>query len=167
MERDAVIRRIWRDLEPELLEQGYELVEVEYAPQQGARVVRLFIDRASAGAVPFGDGPRKSGVTLDDCQAVSQLAGPLLDKADFLDGRYMLEVSSPGVDRPVRKAADFARFAGERVKLSAIEPVAGRRQFKGVLRGFEDGLVRVECDGTMYEVHIENVKKANLVDFGF
>ena len=161
MERDDIIRRIWRELEPELREQGYELVEVEYAPQRGARIVRLYIDRTvqpAAAHVVSG-----SGITLDDCQAASQLAGSLLDKADFLDGRYALEVSSPGLARPVRSPADFVRFAGERVKLSAQAAVSGRRQFNGVLRGFADGLVRVECDGTVYEVHIENVKKANLV----
>lgn len=144
-----VVRRVWFDLEPELKEQGYELVEVEFAQQSGAWTLRLFIDR---------DG----GITLDDCQTVSHFVGPFLDKADFIDGHYMLEVSSPGFDRPVRKPADFERLAGERIKLVALAPVNGRKQFKGILRGFRDGAVVVECDGVAHMIHIENLKKAHL-----
>ena len=74
----------------------------------------------------------------------------------------MLEVSSPGFDRPIRKPKDFARFVGEKVKLTAHMPVQGRKRFRGAIHGFEDGLVTVNCDGTAYAIHIENVKKASL-----
>lgn len=75
----------------------------------------------------------------------------------------MLEVSSPGIDRPVRKTADFTRFAGEQVRVQTHAPVAGRKKFKGKLEGIEDGLIRVTVeDGELVSIHIENVKRANL-----
>jgi len=151
MTQDEVIRLIWREIEPELLTQGYELVEVEYGGSGAGRTLRIFVDK-------------EDGVTLDDCQIVSELLSSLLEKDDFIDTRYTLEVSSPGFDRPVRKPEDFERFSGEHVRLVACEPVKGRKRFNGVLRGFnEDGMVSIECDGSSYEVHIENLKKARLV----
>ena len=149
VETSDVVRRVWAGLEPELAEQGYELVEIEFVGAGASRTLRLYVDK-------------EAGITLDDCQAVSQLVSALLDTADYVDDRYLLEVSSPGVDRPVRKQADFERFVGERVKVSVHTPTGGRRRFKGILQGFRDGLVVLDCDGTRCEVHIENVKRAKL-----
>jgi ribosome maturation factor RimP len=149
LEREQVIRRAWEQLDPALRQQGYELVEVEYVQQYGVWVLRLFIDKTG-------------GVALDDCQAISQWVGSLLDVRNFIEGAYTLEVSSPGFDRPVRKPADFERFAGEPITVLAQAPINGRKQFKGELKGFHDGLVVVACDGVLYEIHIENLKKAHL-----
>jgi ribosome maturation factor RimP len=147
---NEVIERVWRELEPEVNAQGYDLVEVEFGHEAAGRVLRLYIDK------PGG------GITLDDCQTVSHVVGATLDRLDFLQDRYVLEVSSPGIDRPIRKGSDFERFEGEKVKLVAQTPVSGRKRFHGILKGFEDGLIKLDCDGALYEVHIENVKKANL-----
>lgn len=149
MRNEETIRRAWLELEPRLREQGYELVELELGQQGGRRAFRVFIDR-------------ERGITLDDCQTVSQLLSPLLDTTDLVDGSYVLEVSSPGFDRPLRKPGDFDRFAGERVRLKTTLPVEGRKQFKGVLRGYKDGSVAIECEGRIYEIHTENLLKANL-----
>lgn len=146
---NEVTERVWEEVTPELNEQGYELVEVAYVPGARGRVLRLYIDR-------------ESGVTLDDCQRVSRVVSNLLDRLDFIEERYVLEVSSPGFDRPVRKASDFERFKGERVKLVLETAVSGRKRINGVLQGYQDGLVRVDSEGTIYEVHIEDLKKANL-----
>jgi len=143
--RSELVDQLWKEIEPELATHGYELVEVEYA----GRAVRLFIDKVG-------------GVTLDDCTAVSQLVGAVLDVRDFIHEKYMLEVSSPGIDRPIRKERDFERFAGERVKVSTHVAIAGRKRFQGTLAGFGDGLVTIECDDGSHQVHIENIKKANL-----
>ncbi len=148
MNRAEIIRQTWALLEPHLVEQGYELVEVDFRPE-GPWVLRLFIDK-------------EGGVTLDDCVAVTQLIGPILDAEDHIPESYNLEVSSPGIDRPVRKHADFERFSGERVKLRTITALNGRRNFKGVLLGIRDGMIVLECDGTTVEVHPENLEKANL-----
>lgn len=147
--RNEVVRRVWEELAPELAEQNYELVEVEFDVQGGRRILRIYIDR-------------EGGITLDHCTEVSQLLGPVLDVKDLVEGSYALEVSSPGIDRPVRKPEDFARFAGEPIKVKTHEPVNGQKRFRGILRGFRDGLVMVESDGGSHEIHIENLKKANL-----
>jgi ribosome maturation factor RimP len=147
---EELIRRGWRELEPLLHDQGYELVELEVAMFGGRRILRVFIDK-------------EGGISLNDCQAVSQMLGPVLDSTDLMEGSsYTLEVSSPGFDRPVRKPGDFERFAGERIKIKTVMPVEGRKQFKGVLNGLKDGLVVVESEGRVYEIHLENLLRANL-----
>lgn len=149
MESRELVRRAWAELEPHLIEQGFELVELEFAQQGGRGVLRLFVDRSG-------------GVTIDDCVAVSQLLGPVLDAAEFISDSFVLEVSSPGIDRPVRKPEDFQRFAGEKVVMKSQLPVNGRKKFKGVLLGVKDDAVRVVCDGQEYAIAIENVQRANL-----
>ncbi|HNR29567.1 MAG TPA: ribosome maturation factor RimP [Candidatus Hydrogenedentes bacterium] len=150
MENRALIKQLWEQLAPDLTEQGYELVELEYARGGRTPVLRFYVDKVGGG------------VSLDDCAKVSQLLSALLDKLDFIGGRYVLEVSSPGVDRPLRQAADFRRFAGEPVRLQSLAPVEGRSRFRGTLEGIEDGLILVDCDGKRCAVHIENLKSARL-----
>lgn len=149
MQKAEITRRAWAELEAPLAEMGYEVVEIEFLQEGRRMILRLFVDKAG-------------GITLDDCTAVTQLVSPLLDRSDFISGEYFLEVSSPGIDRPVRKPADFERFVGEPIRVRAVEPVQGRRNFRGVLQGFDDGLIVVVCDGQAYSVHIENLAKANL-----
>lgn len=149
MEQNSIIGQVWAELEPELAEQGFELVEVGYGRRGATQVLRLFIDR-------------EGGVTIDHCVEASQFASSVLDRSDFVSERYTLEVSSPGIDRPVRKAGDFERFTGERLKLQTVTPIEGRKRFSGVLAGFQDGLISVESDGATVQIHIDNVKKANL-----
>ncbi|MCC6143515.1 MAG: ribosome maturation factor RimP, partial [Candidatus Hydrogenedentes bacterium] len=145
MEREEIVRSTWSLIEPHLAEQGYEVVELEYTRQGGTRVLRVFIDK---------DG----GITLDDCAAVSQLLSPILDEADLIAESYMLEVSSPGIDRPLRKPADFDRFAGEEIRLQTYSPLEGRSRFKGVLKGIQGDLIVLDCDGRTFEIHLENLK---------
>ncbi len=150
MHRNEIVRRSWALFEPELLEQGYELVELEYVKQGRTGILRVYIDH-------------NDGITHTDCAAVSQVLGPILDMDDFIAEAYVLEVSSPGVDRPVRKPEDFTRFTGETLKLSTITATEGRRRYTGTLKGYDDGLISIECDGRTHQVHIENLKKANLL----
>lgn len=149
MQQDETLRRVWDELGPELAEQGYELIEVEYGQFGGRHVLRMFIDR-------------EGGVTIDDCARMSHLLSALLDKGNFIDERYTLEVSSPGFDRPLRRPKDFARYAGERIRLQVATPVGGRKRFRGVLKGISDGLITIEDDEGAHRVHVENIKKANL-----
>lgn len=150
MELGAVLQRYWSELGPLLQEQGYDLVEVELAHQGSAPLLRIFVDKI--------DG----GITLDDCTKVARMLDPVLDAMEALPEQYFLEVSSPGIARPLRKAADFARFAGEAVKVVTQGPVEGRKKFAGVLKGIQDGMIAVECDGKEYRIHLENLKKAHL-----
>ncbi len=149
MRNTEIVRRAWAELEGQLHAQGYEMVEVEFGQEGGRRIFRVYIDR-------------EGGITLDDCQKVSQVLNPILDATDWVEGSYYLEVSSPGFDRPVRKPRDFERFTGERIKAKTILPVEGRKNFKGILRGYRDGLVLIESEGRTYEIHTENLQKANL-----
>jgi len=149
--REELVRRFWSRFEADIVEQGYELVEVEIAGQGGVRILRIYLDKA------------EGGIGLDDCTAVSQLLNPLLDAEDFISDNYILEVSSPGFDRPVRKPTDFVRYAGEAITVLTHSPIQGQKKFVGTLRGFEDGLIQVDCEGTLYEIHIENLRKANLI----
>ncbi len=149
MDLDNVVRKTWEHVGPELAEQGFELVEVECGRYGAGHALRLFLDR---------DG----GITLDQCAEAAQFLGLLLDRFDFIDGKYMLEVSSPGIARPLRKPRDFVRFTGEAVKVQSVAPVEGRKRFTGRLVGFDDGLVRIDVDGALFGIHIENVKKAHL-----
>jgi ribosome maturation factor RimP len=125
--------------------------------------VRLFIDApVVAGAVPVPVGTGGT-VGLDDCERVSRDVSAALDVADIVPHAYQLEVSSPGLDRPLRRERDFARFVGESARIRLIDGVEGRRNFLGTIRGAKDGCVEIACDGRSYEIPIDDIQRANLV----
>ncbi|WP_153470374.1 ribosome maturation factor RimP [Rhodocyclus gracilis] len=128
---------------------GYELVDLEQSPR--GRVLRIFIDHAQ----------KAGGVGIDDCVLVSNQLSRVLAVENFDYDR--LEVSSPGLDRPLTKAADFERFAGSEVQLKLRLPMAGRRNFNGVLLGMLDGKVRVQVGADELTFELDNVDKARLV----
>ena len=150
---------------------GLEIVEVEVSGAGKHRMLRVFIDRPGATA----DGPQ--GVTHEDCSNFSREFGTIVDIEDAVPGgSYVLEVSSPGLDRKLTKAADFERFRGQRVKLMTREPVNNNRHFEGKLETFENGKLTLDLsaarkkkmrpkDGQAAKIEIEfkNVEKANLV----
>jgi ribosome maturation factor RimP len=115
----------------------------------------------------FIDAPVGASVTVshEDCARVSRDVSAALDVADVISHAYQLEVSSPGLDRPLRREGDFARFVGEsaRIKLSDEGGVEGRRNFSGVIRSAKDGRVEIECDGRSYQLPIDGIAKANLI----
>lgn len=135
---------------------GYELVDVEWLRQAGRWTLRVFIDRSG-------------GVNIDHCQEVSRTIEPILDVEDFIEPAYDLEVSSPGLDRPLRKASDFQRYAGQRVAVKAYGPVAGtapgspgRKHWTGELKGYEGEAVLVEVDGVLHRIPHDQIAKAHL-----
>ena len=159
---------------------GLEVVEVEVCGAGKHRMLRVFIDRP--GAAPAADHlyeDRPDGVTHEDCSKFSREFGTIVDVEDaFPGGSYVLEVSSPGLDRKLTKAADFERFRGCRVKLTTREPVDNNRHFEGKLESFENGKLLLDLsaarkskkkmspkEGAAPKVEIElgNVEKANLV----
>lgn len=138
--------------------EGFELIELELTNDRGHSIVRLYID-----TIP--PGTKERGVTVDHCSYVSRLVGDLLDAdADLIDGEYNLEVSSPGLFRPLTKPEHFERSLGERVKLKTYEKLDGRKVFTGILKGYakESATVTLEVDGKEYAVELERVAKANL-----
>jgi len=121
MDRSAVTQRVWELAEPLALASGLELVDVQYRPEGGRTVLRLLLDR------PAG------GVTLDELSGVSRELGDVLDAHDAVPGRYQLECSSPGVNRPLLRPVHFERARGERVRVHTRDLIAGRRHFRGTL----------------------------------
>jgi ribosome maturation factor RimP len=143
-------------LEPLLARDGYDLVEVEWTRASGRWTLRVFVDK-------------EGGVSLEDCQVVSRTLDTILDVEDFITPGYDLEVSSPGVDRPLRKATDFERFAGQRAHVKTYGPLEGtapgspgRKNWSGILKGIEDGKVAIEVDGVLHRIPHDQIAKANL-----
>jgi ribosome maturation factor RimP len=157
---EPIAERARSVLEPVLERDGFELVEVEWLREGPAWVLRLYVDRPG-------------GVTIEHCQEVSRTVEPILDVEDFIEPAYSLEVSSPGVNRPLRKPSDFDRFAGERAHVKTFGPVEGsapgqgpRKNWTGTLRGFKDGAVEIDVDGTLHRVPHDKIAKARL-EFDF
>ena len=122
-------------VEPVLEDMGFRLVRVKVQGGGTAdRIVQLMTER------PDGS------ITIDDCEAISKGISPVLDVADPISGAYRLEISSPGIDRPLVRPSDFEDWSGHEARIELTEPVGGRKRFKGVLEGFEDGEVRIQAD---------------------
>jgi ribosome maturation factor RimP len=136
-------------LEPVVAGMGYELVGIDYRGNLKHALLRLYIDKPG-------------GVDLDDCTRVSRQVSGVLDVEDPISSRYTLEVSSPGLDRPIFKVADYNRFAGEKVRLRLQAPLDGRRRLAGVLRGLSDDHVVIDENGTEIHVPLSQIEKANL-----
>jgi ribosome maturation factor RimP len=150
---------------------GLEVVEVEFLGGGKARMLRVFLDKAAAGADPL------AGVTHEDCANFSREFGTILDVEDVMPGSYTLEVSSPGLDRRLIKAADFTRFKGCRLKLKTRQLVNNNQYFEGRLESFEQGRLTLDLSvashksrkkmgtaaGEKIEIDFANVEKANLV----
>lgn len=128
----------------------YEFVGAQYGQTESGATLRVFIDHAD-------------GITVDDCAAVSEQLSAVLDVEEPISGHYVLEVSSPGMDRPLFEEADFAAQVGQVVKIKTGVPVLGRRRFKGELREVADGVALVEVDGEPYELPIHDIDEANVV----
>ncbi len=147
-------------LAPTVRALGLDLLGAEYLPAPGGAVLRLYID------VPVDEhGPEadERTVGIEDCERVSREVSAQLDVADPISGNYTLEVSSPGVDRPLFDAAQFARFAGGIAKVALKLPQDGRRRLQGRIARVDGGEVVFEVDGKEFVVAIDNIDKAKLV----
>jgi ribosome maturation factor RimP len=150
MDRSAVTQRVWELSEPLALERGLEVVDVQFRPEGGRQVLRLLIDH------PGG------GVTLDELAAVSRELGDVLEAHDAVPGRYQLECSSPGLNRPLVRPAHFERAVGTLVRVRTRSPVDGRRQFKGVLEAATADAVSVrDADAGLVVIPLADVEKAH------
>jgi len=128
---------------------GYELWELEYTPGRGSGLLRVYIDSSA-------------GITLDDCERVSRAVSDLLDASDPLPGQYTLEVSSPGIERPLRTAQQFAGYVGEQVFVELAKPLEGRRRFTGRLVAAGAESIEVETDGRRYALPVDGIRRAHL-----
>ena len=131
---------------------GYELADVELKRERGGTLVRLYVDK-------------EGGIGLEDLQSVSEEVSAILDAEDPVPTSYTLEVSSPGLDRPLKTEADYRRFLGRLARLSSYEPVEGRRHWKGRLASFEDGVVGVTLEkegGTLCRIPLAKIAHGRL-----
>lgn len=119
---------------PVVAEQGCELWDVEYVKEAGTWYLRLYIDK-------------EGGVSINDCEAISRRVSDLLDEADPIEGSYVLEVSSAGADRPLKKPAHFRQFLGAEVDVRLYRPLDGRKEYTGILRDYAGGDVTIELGG--------------------
>ena len=137
-------------LEPALEGLGYEIADLELKLGGRDGLIRVFIDHAD-------------GIGLDDCEAASRQISAVLDVEDPIPGHYVLEVSSPGLDRRLTKIEHFRRFAGEDVRIKLRFPVEGRRNFRGAVRVVDEKNIEVEVDGEAHMLAIETIASARLV----
>ncbi len=148
MERE-IVDRVRAIILPIVLNEGMEVVDIEYRRESGGWVLRLILDK-------------EGGVTLDDCTRVSQEAGRSLDVEDIIPTSYALEVSSPGLTRPLKTEKDFMKYLHRLVKVKTVDPIENRRQFKGTLLGVSENGVEIQAEGRVFQIPLSNVAKANL-----
>ena len=135
---------------PVLGEIGYALVEVRLVVSHGRRTVRVFIHKPD-------------GITVDDCAVASRAIGAILDDSDLFRGRYYLEVSSPGAERPLRGREDFQLFMGRKALIRVRKPEGGVEEVKGRIKSLEEDILGIELEnGTLFGVPFEKIAKANL-----
>ena len=137
-------------LAPEVEALGYELVELDAPGGGGPGTLRIYIDR-------------EAGITVEDCERVSHRVSGVLDVEDPIPGHYVLEVSSPGLDRPLRTEAHYARQLGHVVKVVLAPGKPGRRRYKGRIVAAADGLIEIEVDGERVSLSLSDIESARLV----
>jgi ribosome maturation factor RimP len=150
---NETIDRVKAIATPILFSGGMELVEVEYRREAKGWILRLYIDK-------------EGGVTIDDCTHMSQEIERSLDVEDFIWAPYTLEVSSPGLTRPLKSEKDFIKYQNHLIKVKTFDPIGSRRRFKGKLLGVSESAIEIEVEGEIIHIPFTNVAKANLeIDF--
>ena len=149
MTEREIVDRVRAMIHPIVLNEGMEVVDIEYRRESGGWVLRLILDKEGA-------------ITLDDCTRVSQEVGRSLDVEEVIQTPYALEVSSPGLTRPLKTEKDFMKYRHRLVKVKTVDPIQNRRQFKGKLLGVSENGVEIEVEGGVFQIPLSNVAKANL-----
>jgi ribosome maturation factor RimP len=152
-----VKEKIWQLSEPVVASEEMELIHVECLKMHSRWIIRLFMDK-------------EGGITLDDCANISNQLGDIFDIRDMIKGAYTLEVSSPGLDRPISRDQDFLKYRNSRVNIKTSEKIEGVKNFHGILLDYieESGkkLVLIDVAGKVYRIPRQDIVKANLADIG-
>ena len=146
-----LLKRLNILLESVFQDLGYELLDIEYLMERGRWVLRVYIDKEGGE------------ISINDCVLVTKEIGPILDVEDPIENPYVLEVSSPGLNRPLTKEKHFIWAIGKKIKVKTELPVEGRKNFTGLLEDYKDGIVYINVDGRIFSLDFDNIKKANLV----
>ena len=149
MAEDRVITAVRNFVGPVMDDMGLELVEVQFRRESGGWILRLFIDR-------------EGGVTVDDCASVSRQVSSHLEVEDCIDHAYSLEVSSPGLERPLKRKEDFIRFSGRKARVKLKEPVDGQRVFLGILGPVDGDTLTLDIEGRQMKIALDAVQRARL-----
>lgn len=149
---NPMLAQVWRLAQPLCLGEGVELVHVEYQREHGGRTLRIYLDKSG-------------GITLDDCAGISRQLSDILDVGLETDAPYRLEVSSPGMPRPLGKLDDFNRFKGGRIKIRTLRPLDGRKNFTGILDGVNGPMVRLNVDNQSVDIAFADIAKAYITHF--
>lgn len=144
------LQKIRTLVEPIVSQLGYELLEARFLTEQGRPLLRISIDR-------------EGGIQVGDCQRVSREIETVLEVEEMVGLPYHLEVSSPGFDRPLVKETDFVRYVGKIASIKTREPIDGRRNYKGLLQGVEEGRVLMMIDGKEFKIPVGLIERAHLV----
>jgi ribosome maturation factor RimP len=144
-----IVERVQSIIDPILFQEEFELVDIEYQRESKGWVLRLYLDK-------------EGGISLDDCTRMSQEVGRNLDIEDFIQAPYTLEVSSPGLTRSLKTKKDFIKNFHRLIKVKTLNPIGNRRNFKGKLLSISENKIKIESDGGIFEIPLENVAKANL-----
>ena len=145
-----LIEKITNAIEPALTDMGYDLVRVAINGAE-MKTVQIMAERQD-----------RKDMTVDDCEKISHTASALLDVADPFNGRWVLEISSPGIDRPLVKLADYDRFKGEEAKVELVHDIDGRKRFKGILKGIQGSEIAMDFEGQEIKFDFADVAKAKL-----
>lgn len=145
-----VMKEVSALIEPVLDEMEIELVDIEYLSEQGRWILRIYVDKSG-------------GITLGDCTQVSREIGDLIEVKDVFHQEYVLEVSSPGLNRRLKKEKDFERAVGKNIKIRMVIPFEGQRNFRGSLQSFQDGVLSLSVRDDLILLPYGDVEKANLV----
>jgi ribosome maturation factor RimP len=146
---DRIITAVERFARPVLDDMGLELVEVQFRRESGGWILRLFIDR-------------EGGVNVDDCASVSRQISAYLEVEEIIEHAFNLEVSSPGLERPLKKIDDFVRFAGRKARIKLKEPIDGQRVFFGLLGPVHENKLTLDVEDRQMEIDLDAVARARL-----
>lgn len=147
-----LVEKITQLIEPVLQDRGFELVRVSYQGNDNNNTLQVMAEHK--------DG---QNMTADDCESLSRALSAILDVEDIIAGRYLLEVTSPGIDRPLVKLQDYDRFKGREAKIETLLPIDGRKRFKGLLKGVQNNQVLIDFEGNEIAIDFSAISKAKLV----
>ncbi len=152
MAKADIVKAVYKMVHPLANEIGLDIYEVEYKKEGADNVLRVILDTI--------DGTEKQAIGIDDCEAVSRALSQKLDETDVIEQAFMLEVTSPGLDRPLKKPEDFERFKGRKIDIGLYKAIDGSKVITGELKGFKDNTISVVGDGDDVETLIEKDKTA-------
>jgi len=147
---NPILAEVWRIAEPLCLSEGLTLVHIEFQREQGGRILRLFLDKPG-------------GIMLEDCAAFSRQLSDLLDVGLETDLAYNLEVSSPGLQRPLGRIGDFVLYKGHKAKIRTIKPIEGQKNFTGILEGLDGDNILLKGQNREFVIAFSDISKAHLV----